>query len=62
MIHYFSLLVTGWCSVNVDAVISSDWEARVNSLNALYAESDLENINAEGYPGIYIPLIGNGYL
>ncbi len=60
MTFLFVLAVVGWLSAVVG--MPSDWEARVNSFNALYAESDLDNLNVQGYPGIYIPLIGNGYL
>ncbi len=31
-------------------------------MNALYSESDLAPIQSNGYPGIYLPLIGNGYM
>jgi hypothetical protein len=40
-----------------------DWQLRVDSLNAFYAPTDLLPIDNEtGYPQIYLPLIGNGYL
>jgi hypothetical protein len=39
-----------------------DWSVKIAQQNALFAENDDERINAEGYPGMYTPLIGNGYL
>jgi trehalose/maltose hydrolase-like predicted phosphorylase len=35
---------------------------KASQFNALFAENDDEPINSEGYPGVYTPLIGNGYL
>ena len=42
--------------------IPKDWSSKVTHYNALFAENDDGDINADGYPGIYTPLIGNGYL
>ena len=39
-----------------------EWSVKVENYNALFAENDDDHINLEGYPGIYTPLMGNGYL
>jgi protein-glucosylgalactosylhydroxylysine glucosidase len=49
-----------WLLTSVGA-IDSDWSQKVTSKNALYAENDDGLIDETGYPGIYLPLIGNGY-
>jgi protein-glucosylgalactosylhydroxylysine glucosidase len=34
---------------------------KIDQFNALYAANDDGKLNSEGYPGIYLPLLGNGY-
>lgn len=41
--------------------LPEDWKDKVSSFNALFSENDDGRINNEGYPGIYLPLLGNGY-
>lgn len=61
-VYMFTLLAFIFTSNYAAFAIPSDWESIVASNYGFYAETDLEPLNAEGYPDIYIPLIGNGYL
>jgi len=43
------------------SLIPEEWKIKINAFNALFSENDDSPLNSEGYPGIYLPLIGNGY-
>jgi hypothetical protein len=38
----------------VSNAIPSEWQAKVQSLNAFYASNDTDPIESNGYPGIYL--------
>lgn len=59
LLSFLSLLVLLKYAISS---IPDDWELLVSGSNALYSSSDDGKINSEGYPGIYLPLIGNGYI
>jgi protein-glucosylgalactosylhydroxylysine glucosidase len=44
-----------------ESVVPPSWQQKINQFNALYSENDDGHLNTEGYPGIYLPLLGNGY-
>ena len=47
---------------NIHSAIPTEWEAKIAASNGLYSPDDDGDINQEGYPQIYLPLIGNGYI
>ncbi len=55
---FFALIL---CTLFGGAVVPDDWQSRVDSLSAFYGENDDGPILSDGYPGIYLPLLGNGY-
>lgn len=59
-----SLPATGLTSIasfSKFAVVPPSWQQKIDQFNALYSEDDDGPLNSEGYPGIYLPLLGNGY-
>ena len=59
----FSLLLLSLCVILINATsyISPEWLRQILKYDAFYSENDDGIINSEGYPGIYLPLMGNGY-
>jgi protein-glucosylgalactosylhydroxylysine glucosidase len=41
--------------------IPEEWQQQIANFDAFYSENDDGEMNSEGYPGIYLPLMGNGY-
>lgn len=41
--------------------IPVEWARQIAKYDAFYSENDDGAMNSEGYPGIYLPLMGNGY-
>lgn len=41
--------------------IPTEWARQIAKYDAFYSENDDGAMNSEGYPGIYLPLMGNGY-
>jgi trehalose/maltose hydrolase-like predicted phosphorylase len=53
-----------WAAAVVAAATSKipvEWQRQIDAYDAFYSENDDGKINSEGYPGIYLPLMGNGY-
>eukprot|EP00598_Pedospumella_elongata_P002782 CAMPEP_0184974802 /NCGR_PEP_ID=MMETSP1098-20130426/6189_1 /TAXON_ID=89044 /ORGANISM="Spumella elongata, Strain CCAP 955/1" /LENGTH=63 /DNA_ID=CAMNT_0027497439 /DNA_START=67 /DNA_END=254 /DNA_ORIENTATION=+ len=38
--------------------IPIEWKRQIDKFDAFYSENDDGAINSEGYPGIYMPLMG----
>mmetsp|Transcript_15402 Transcript_15402/g.23217 ORF Transcript_15402/g.23217 Transcript_15402/m.23217 type:complete len:782 (-) Transcript_15402:137-2482(-) len=58
---FISLIISFLLPSTTSHPIPHEWIDKISASNALYAPSDDAPINSEGYPDIYIPLIGNGY-
>eukprot|EP01031_Cornospumella_fuschlensis_P033191 gene33192-40158_t len=58
-----ALILLTLCVSCVAAIVPNDWQAKVASYNAFFAENDDGALVMDGFPkGVYLPLIGNGYL
>ena len=61
LIVFYSSLLFSLSSSLSSSSIPEDWKDKVSSFNALFSENDDGKMNSEGYPEIYLPLLGNGY-
>jgi trehalose/maltose hydrolase-like predicted phosphorylase len=41
--------------------IPVEWQRQIDKYDAFYSDNDDGEMNSEGYPDIYLPLMGNGY-
>eukprot|EP01032_Pedospumella_encystans_P019999 gene19999-22732_t len=55
------LSIAGLCAAEKVSRIPVEWKRQIDKFDAFYSENDDGEINSEGYPGIYMPLMGNGY-
>ncbi len=55
------LSIAGLGSAEKASRIPVEWKRQIDKFDAFYSENDDGETNSEGYPGIYMPLMGNGY-